>query len=387
MTNLQFIANIDPNIIKFNDTYYLVISNILGYNDNPAYAIFLNINENILSQDNNSLQIWFYEMQHADIEEISRIIAQGYEDKLVLGEDYFLSWSLWNYLMTYNNDLRQHLMEEGATDFRYQDYMDSQYNRINIDKYIDVADTDIKYYLNINKLKDFHFTKEELDNFVSTFCTIILDNTTLTDITDINNTIYKSVLEYYQKNGKDDVAVVMDLIFNNNTLLFNNSNNTGMTCCNTGYKNGTTSGTANISYANDSLDGTVSSISCLDIYKQSMLLYLKKMLGDYNFYCDWFFTKTDTGSVPNDLLIDTLKKLFDEFKELGYILSWSKYNCGCGNNISDKMLAESDANYRIFDNYYQVLEYNSDNVVCDNKNKIKVYGEAFAEILPYLVFL
>ena len=41
MNNLQLSININPNIVLYKDRYYLVISNILGYQNNPAYALFV----------------------------------------------------------------------------------------------------------------------------------------------------------------------------------------------------------------------------------------------------------------------------------------------------------------------------------------------------------
>ena len=95
------------------------------------------------------------------------------------------------------------------------DYLDSQYNRINTDVYSYIEDTNLKYFYLENKLNEFEFTKEELNNFASTFCNIILENTSLTNITDVQNLIYKQVLEFYRNKGKDNTSIMLDLIFNN----------------------------------------------------------------------------------------------------------------------------------------------------------------------------
>ena len=78
------------------------------------------------------------------------------------------------------------------------------------------------------------------------------------------------------------------------------------------------------------------------------------------------------------------------FKELGYNLSWgtSTSKCGCKELSSAVLKSQevSDANYVIFDNYYKILEYAENQEICNNKNKVKVYGTAFANIFPYLYF-
>ena len=62
--------------------------------------------------------------------------------------------------------------------------------------------------------------------------------------------------------------------------------------------------------------------------------------------------------------------------------------CGCKDlskaNIS--IQNESSKNYEIFDNYYHVLEWCEDETLCDNKNKMQVYGTNFGKLLPYLYF-
>ena len=135
-------------------------------------------------------------------------------------------------------------------------------------------------------------------------------------------------------------------------------------------------------------------ISCKEIYEKSMLAYLIKMLGDHNFYCDWFFIEFNENidPTPNLVLIKKLKKLFEEFRELGYALYWGSGddNCGCSHRNSSNnssILNISKENYVIFENYYKVLLYNENDEVCENKNKIKIYGESFGTILPYIYYM
>ena len=387
MNNLNVITNINPNIIKYENNYYLVISNLLGYQDNPAYSLFILINDKIFSNDND-IQIFIHSLQGKSINEISSILASGITDEFELGKDYFISYSLWNYLMSFDNGNNQPLLPLDNNDYKKPDYFDQQYNRIITDIYQNIEDTNIKYFYLLNQLNDFNFTIDELNNFISTFCTIILENTKFTNITDTKNLIYKKVLEYYQKNGKDDTSIVLDLIFNN-TILSSGTNPSS--CCNnlkeidniTGVDLSSIIGTSNSS-----------NIPCSEIYKNAMKLYLKKMLGDYNFYCDWFnLTLNNLASVelPNLVLINKLKKLFEEFKKLNYTLYFGSNatKCGCKNlnKVNSNILSESEKNYTVFDNYYDVLLLAENGEICDNKNKIKVYGENFAELLQYLYFI
>ena len=384
MINLTLINNINPNIIRYKENYYLIISNLLGYQNNPAYGLFILIDDKLFENDND-VQIFLHSLQGKTIDEISNILATGIEGKFEIGVNYFLSFSLWQYLMQYNNDSSIHLLPNDVNDYRMHDYFDTQYNRINSETYIDIQDTDLHYYYMLNKLNEFEFTLDELKNFVSTFCTIILDNTKFTDIVDTKNLIYKNVLEYWKNNGNDDTSIMLNLIFNNTVLI---DDGVTSTCCNN-LQNNTKLNEASVISTLGS--NTMSNISCKEIYERSMLIYLVKMLGDYMFYCDWFTINLNDTTSPNLVLIRKLKELFERFKELGYYLYWGKGNekCGCTNrtSLSNDMIQQSNANYIIFDNYYKVLGYNEDDVVCDNKNKIKAYGEAFGNILPYIYFV
>ena len=389
MTNLQLIINLNPSIVKYHDYYYLVISNVLGYDHNPGYALFIKINDKIM-MDDNDIQIFVHSLYNSNIEEISNILAEGIEDQFELGKDYFLSWSLWNYLMTYDNETKLKLLASNSNDYRMPDYLDVQYNRINTDVYSYIADTNLRYFYLENKLNEFEFTKEQLNNFASTFCDIILENTTFTNITDVQNLIYKQVLEFYRNKGKDATSIMLDLIFNNSTVLTPISSGTGVCCTTTSDGESTTSSatTASALTSGNILDTT----TCKEKYEQAMFLYLINMLANPDFYCDWMYIygEDSTVSIPNYTLIKKLKELFENFKELGYNLSWgtSTTKCGCKDLSSAAIQSQavSDANYTILDNYYKVLEYAENQEICNNKNKVKVYGTAFANIFPYLYF-
>lgn len=394
MTNLRLLNNINPNIIYYKDEYYLLISNLLGFQNNPAFGLLILINDKIFAEDND-IQIFLHSLQNSNIDEISNILAEGIEGQFEIGKDYFLTFSLWEYLMTFDNDAKIKLLRNNVDDYRVNDYFDSQYNKINTDIYSDIDDTDLHYFYFLNRLKDFNFSEDQLKNFVSTFCGIILDETTFTNIVDTKNLIYKQVLEYYRNNGNDNTSTILDLVFNN--TLLNTSTSSSSTCCNNLQSNNTllsNSNSLNLISTLGSTNNTTTNISCVDVYKQAMQIFLKKMLGDYQFYCDWFYISGENSklTIPNMVLIDKLKKLFEEFKDLNYALYFNdpEYSkCGCKNSssLNSKIQSISDANYNILDNYYNILLYAEDNIICENKNKVKVYGENFADLFPYLYFI
>ena len=393
MTNLRLLNNINPNIIYYKDEYYLLISNLLGFQNNPAFGLLILINDKIFAE-NNDIQIFLHSLQNSNIDEISNILAEGIEGQFEIGKDYFLTFSLWEYLMTFDNDAKIKLLRNNVNDYRVNDYFDSQYNKINTDIYSDIDDTDLHYFYFLNKLQDFNFSEDQLKNFVSTFCGIILDETTFTNIVDTKNLIYKQVLEYYRNNGNDNTSTILDLVFNN--TLLNTSTSSSSTCCNNLQSNNTLSSNSNSLNLISTLGSTntTTNISCVDVYKQAMQIFLKKMLGDYQFYCDWFYISGENSklTIPNMVLIDKLKKLFEEFKDLNYALYFndSEYSkCGCKNSssLNSKIQSISDANYNILDNYYNILLYAEDCIINENKNKVKVYGENFADLFPYLYFI
>lgn len=229
----------------------------------------------------------------------------------------------------------------------------------------------MKQLIKRNIVHDYSFSEEELRNFYKTFCSIIKLYSEH-DILTQNNQIYDKVLDYYMNGQTDSAAVNIALILN--SLYTVKTNNTSCGCTNNMVTGGN----------NDGLCAT----SCFDFYKQGMANYLKQMLGDINFYKDWFFV-TVNGDIeykePNDEMIDLLELLIDEFVSLGYDLSFgatSKGDCNCP--VIDNSVSE--CNYKIIANYRNILEWVRNNQIDENTNKIKIYGEAFGEILPKMQF-
>ena len=63
MTNLELLNNINPNIIQYKNEYYLLISNLLGYQNNPAYGILILVNDKLFELDND-IQIFLHSLQN-----------------------------------------------------------------------------------------------------------------------------------------------------------------------------------------------------------------------------------------------------------------------------------------------------------------------------------
>ena len=384
MTNLQLILNINPKVVLYNDKYYLALNSFFGLTSKPNYTLFLLINEKIFN-DSNSIIDLLYSFDNKSVDEISEIIAHGVSD-YVYGEDYAISWSLYRYLLEYNDNLTMLPSESIDSIYIFPDLLDESFNLINTDKFTTVADTDLRYYYLLNQLQNSTFSADELNSFVKTFCRIILDNTSLTDFSDVNNLIYKNVLNYYANGGTDDALVMLNLILNNSSLIPGQS----VSCCDS-YSTSDSSSIAGINNLSILDNITTSSVSCKDIYMSAMFAYLKQMLSDIHFYCDWFMIETSTNTThPNLLLITKLKQLFDEFLALNYNLSFNKSNaahdCKC-NNKNTYVTSENTNNYNILNNYYKVLTYAETDTLEPNCNKIKVYGSEFATLLPNLLFV
>ena len=139
----------------------------------------------------------------------------------------------------------------------------------------------------------------------------------------------------------------------------------------------------------DFSEATYSTTTCSELYEKAMHTYLIQMLGDKQFYTDWFMIDTHSskeGILPNEVLIGLLAELIKEFNMLDYNLTFTqthKQNCECP--AIDN--SESECNNKIIEQYLKVLSYTATNTIDANINKIKVYGGQFAEILPYLIFM
>jgi len=135
MKNLEYFININPVIVKYNDLYYFVISSLLGYNNNPRYSLFVLINDKVIDEEGEGyIGAFLRDLTKAtDMYSVSEVLGTGVPGKFIVGEDYFLSHTLWDDLMTYNSPYLNTL--DANTQYYMPDYLDTEYNRINQSSY------------------------------------------------------------------------------------------------------------------------------------------------------------------------------------------------------------------------------------------------------------
>lgn len=225
------------------------------------------------------------------------------------------------------------------------------------------SNTNLEYYFDKNLLNTLD-DEDAVRNFFVSFCQTILNYNTDKEIpsSDIENTIYKKVLEYFASNKYDEGLASIQLILGNSVSV--EKINTISNCC-----------------SNNVIE------SCTDTYMNAMNEYLKMMLGNADFYWEWMMEETEDGKQSKASLIKQLMYLINAFESLGLDLSFktpTKYSCtnGCHSNQSQASIN----NYNILDKYKNVLSYVRNCTLSSNINKIKLYGSQFGELLPKLQF-
>lgn len=484
MNNFNFLNIVNAQIVKPKNTgiidvdghYMVCLSAFVGYNKNIACALFLKISDKLLADSSsNSLQELIM-----DFGDKLPNILKGLPD-YVIGEDYWVSESLYDYVVTtmpdepdyptdgsddssdgepevpvkpepperpddwrdyswlnYNgiiiiagpdinkafntyrwnaktiadierveqetNEYKSDVIKATVIDLGYvsefpedatQEYIDSVEQEMvkhivmpdyvwyrsdwnitqNTDNYEDLTALNIKdmanlaYFYGKNGLLDYTFTQEELKNIPMTFFKIILKYAVPQNFyTNTNNQIYNAVMNYWANGGTDTASVGLNLVLGG---LYASSSTSASNCgCNTSSMGGAT---------------TMSTDSCYSLYVQAMSSWLTKMLADTEYYYDWFYMPIgDKCPIPNDVMIDLLIKLLQEFISLGFDLSFTapSTHCQCPTVTTDN----GACNYAIIENYIKVLNWVKNNDIDANENKIKVYGSQFGELLPKLVF-
>lgn len=226
---------------------------------------------------------------------------------------------------------------------------------------------DIDRYVLKNNMVDYTYTEDELNAFYQTFMKMIklLANYENDNINTNKNQIYIKVINYYYNLQTDEALKNIILILQSQN--YNYTSSTSYTTCG-----------CNTSASDSSLNEN--NVNCSTSYQNAMALYLIQMLGDVDFYYDFFYIDGE----PIDELIDSLIKLIEEFKTLGYDISFSSNSshCGCSQLSKDK----GECNYNILDNYIRVLNWIKNCEIELNRNKIKIYGETFGELLPKMLF-
>ena len=293
-------------------------------------------------------------------------------DGFVPGKDFFINETLYRYLREFNN------VEENE-DVILPNYLNKNGEISENFVELDCREKDysnIEYYYNKNKLAANTYSEEQLNDFYATFASTILEYTQIDDETKSipKNQVYELVLKYFANHQTDATSVALNLILN---TPYANLTNGNCGCAKTGC-----------SGSNLSITGSSETQSCYDIYIAALKNYIKTMLGDTDFYNDWFTILMPNGEyITNDTLIDALETLIHEFIALGYDLSnvgkknSKAISCGCS-NIS----YSSTADYSVLLNYLNILDWLRNCNMQYNLNKTKIYGEKLGEIFPYLQF-
>ena len=317
------------------------------------------------------------------------------------------------------NDLSEYFIYDGSS------ALEETLIPIDESDFEDLSEIKIKDIENINyfifkneALSDETFDEDELKALNQTFMKIIIEHSDkYNNVKTPAEFLYKSVIDFYANGQYDDATVLMNTIFN--TPITVSTINNGCNCSSTSScsTSASTSGSNSINTGTSSVP--VDTATCIEKYTASMYQWLIKMLSDTDFYCNWMSLDLDNDVIElmfNDVLIDKLIDLLTQFLNLGFDLSNlngrtnCSDGCNCGhtlryrngktsnandsncsdllNNISNINggLSAACSNYKIIQNYINVLKWVKNNEINENKNKIYIYGKQFAEIFPLLNF-
>lgn len=273
----------------------------------------------------------------------------------------------------------------GSSDkiFNVPNYLDSDGNLNS--KYYKALDqleqdyTNYHFYITKNQILDHGFEEDDIRRLCSTFPQTILDFTQIdyNAIITKKNQIYDKILKYFQSNQTDCVTQGIELILNQTEVGI--PTNTATTTQKMMGECGTCTTTSN--------DNSQNGNSCLSLYREAMNTILKSMLADKEFYIDWMTYQRPDGTYPFEELIDKLKNLIVAYGELKPWKSFSpnivKKGLGC--NCPTIQGASDDSNItNALNNYLKVLCWVECGELDENTNKIRIYGQEFASILPTL---
>ena len=352
-----------PYLILKEDNWGLQLENTSEGELLDIPRIYIDITDKFVNDDEGLFQS-FVAQALMD----NKIWARGI-DKFFGGMDYYTNYTLYNYLALTDQ------IEVPDFGVRLPNYLDNfgqiqtQYWKVlNGEIYEDY--TNIEYFNEKNNMLTNKFSEDELNNFYSTFCSIILKYTKITDnlLLDSKNQIYNLVLNYFKNFKSDEGSNALSLILNSGYSAVTTTSSTSCSC-------------------NSSSSSTELTPSCYDLYSTAMYKWLSTMLGDSKFYEDWFrIYKSEDDYIPNDVLIETLNIFFDEFINMQHTLNFiksSSVKCDCPAPVS---FNENECNYNILKNYKKIFDWVFNEEIDSNVNKIKIYGGQFAELLPKLQF-
>lgn len=231
---------------------------------------------------------------------------------------------------------------------------------------------DYNYFTLINNIIGIEFGEEDILQAYKTFAAILQDYAYVTDVSLLTQ-IYKKIIKYFANGKYDSTITDMKLLLESTT--YNYTSKTNYTNCGCNGRN---------SQSGLSTELNTENISCADAYLNAILLYIKQMFGDLNFYYNFFFIETGD---PNEDMINALILLLEKVLELlknNYNLLPNKSNkhCLCAELEDSSTISIQNTIL----NYIKVLNWVKNCEIEENSNKIKIYGEAFGEIFPNLYF-
>ena len=352
-----------PYLILKEDNWGLQLENTTEGELLDIPRVYIDITDKFINDPDNLFQS-FVAQSLMD----NKIWVKGI-DNFLAGKDYYTNNTLYNYLALTDQ------IEVPDFSVRLPDYLDTfgqlrteYWKPLTGELYEDY--NNLEYFNEKNNMLTNKFSEDELNNFYSTFCSIILKYTKITDnlLIDSRNQIYSLVLNYFKNFKSDEGSNALSLILNSGYSTITTTTSTSCSC-NSGSKT------------------TELTPSCYDLYSTAMYKWLGIMLSDSKFYEDWFrIYKSEDDYIPNDVLIETLNIFFDEFINMQHILNFiksSSVKCECPSPVS---FNENECNYNILKNYKKIFDWVFNEEIDSNVNKIKIFGGQFAELLPKLQF-
>ena len=353
-----------PYLILKEDNWGLQLEDTMEGELLDIPRIYIDITDKFVNDEDNLFQS-FVAQALMD----NKVWVRGI-DRFFAGMDYYTNTTLYNYLALTDQ------IEVPDLGARLPNYLD-EFGQIQKEYWKDLSGEIYEDYNNLvyfnekNNALTNKFSEDELNNFYSTFCSIILKYTKISDslLLDSKNQIYNLVLNYFANFKSDEGSNALSLILNSGYIVNNTTVSTSCSC------NSNTTSSQEISK------------SCFDLYSEAMINWLGTMLGDSKFYEDWFrIYKSDDDYIPNDVLIEALNTFFDEFINMQHTLTFLKtttVKCDCPTPVS---FNENECNYNILRNYRKIFDWVFNEEIDSNINKIKIFGSQFAELLPNLQF-
>ncbi len=349
-------------LLKENSGIFMLEESLESEDIIDIPRIYIDITDEFINDPGDTFKsfVWQASLENA-------IWAQGI-DGFLCGRDYYVNNTLYNYLALthqltisdFGCRLPNYLDESGQITQYWMDISNEPYKDY----------TNLEYFNERNNLLNLTYDEETLKNFYASFCQIILDNTQISDERRLqgNNPVYDMVLKYYAAFKSDSGSAAIQMILSS---LYTSTTKSQKCGCNSVFGETTQYNTE----------------SCYDLYLAAMTTWLKTMLGDKDFYQDWFMIyDTDTDYRPNDILINKLRTFITEFLTMHISLGTKYFKsssfCDCPTISSNS----DECNRNILNMYLNILDYVANNALLANKNKIKVYGEQFGELLPNLQF-